>query len=90
MTMAFMPMPFVPMALVPMPATVGMPWPRAHQEQHGDHDEYAYPPLASSHGLTSVFTLLFPCDTPPDVYYTHDRSRVPNRGQCRCGGASMS
>jgi len=50
-----------------MPATVGKPWYRADQEQHGDHDEYAYPRLASSHGLTSVLILLCPCDMPPDV-----------------------
>jgi hypothetical protein len=61
-----------------MPATVGMPWHRADQKQHGDHDEYAYPLLASAHGLTSVLTRQFPCDTPPDIYYTCDLPRVTN------------
>jgi hypothetical protein len=50
-----------------------MPWHRADQEQHGDHDEYAYPRLPFSHGLTSVLTLPFPGDAPPDVYCTHER-----------------
>src|SRR5688572_17745584 len=79
--MPSMPMPSVPvasvrMARVPMPATVRMPWHRADQEQHGGHDEYSDPRLPSSHGLTSVLTLLCPCDTPPDVHCTHDRPRV--------------
>jgi hypothetical protein len=68
------------MPLVPMPATVGMPWHRADQEQHGDHDEYSYPHLPSSHGLTSVLTLLFACDTMPDVYCTYDQPRVTTPG----------
>jgi hypothetical protein len=76
MPMSAVPMPSVPVASIPMPATVGMPWHHADQEQQGDHDEYASPRLPSSHGLTSVLTLLFACDTPPDVYCTHDRPRV--------------
>ena len=47
MPMAFMPMASMSMPLVPMPTTVGMSWYRADQEQHGGHDEYAYPRLAS-------------------------------------------
>jgi hypothetical protein len=74
--MSAVPMPSMPVASIPMPATIGVPWRRADQEQHGDHDEFSYPRLPSSHGLTSVLTLLFPCDTPPDVYCTHDRPRV--------------
>jgi hypothetical protein len=78
--MAFMPVASMSMPLVPMLATVGMPWHRADQEQHGDHDEYFYPHLPSSHGLTSVLTLLFACDTMPDVYCTHDQPRVTTPG----------
>ena len=52
------------MPLVPMPATVGIPWHRANQEQHGYHDEYSYPQLPCSQGLTSVVTMPFPYDTP--------------------------
>jgi hypothetical protein len=74
--MPFVPMPFVPMLLVSMPATAGMPWHHADQKQHSDHDEYAYPRPPSFHGLTSVLTLLFPGNTPPDVYSTHDRPRI--------------
>ena len=76
--MSSMPVASMPMPFVPMPATVGVPRHRADQEQHGDHDEYFYPRLPSSHGLTSVLTLLFPCDTPPDasLYCTHDLPRV--------------
>jgi hypothetical protein len=59
-----------------MPATVGVPWHRADHKQHSDDDKYSYPHLPSSHGLTSVLTRLFPCNTPPDVYCTHDYPRV--------------
>jgi hypothetical protein len=94
MPMSAVPMPSVPVASIPMPATVGMPWHHADQEQQGDHDEYASPRLPSSHGLTSVLTLLFACDTPPDVYCTHDRPRVASTeaqetrdGRPKLGGA---
>lgn len=57
----------VRMSCVPVPTPVGVPRRRADHEKHDAHAEYADPYLPSSHGLTSVLTLLCPWDMPPAV-----------------------
>jgi hypothetical protein len=76
--MSSMPVASIPVPFIPMPATVGVPWHRADQEQHGDHDEYPYPRPPCCHGLTSVLTRMFPCGTPPDatLHCIHNLPRV--------------